>query len=186
MTTHVVELKNLDDLKDLAKVDFYGDWAEAAPSVIDTAKDLINKYHPHLRNYGARIGFLFRKEAPIRSGKHTLGQAQKVTDKMKVMLDYDFIIWVAKDVWDRSTTARRMALLDHELCHCVFGSNGWTIRPHDMEEFVEVIDRWGFWTNNLMRVQEIANKQPPLPGMEDKGTVEAVKVAGLNLEGELS
>jgi hypothetical protein len=157
----------------MSGIEFDGDWAEADDSVIDMAGELVRKYHPWLRT--ARIGFLFRKEAPLAKGRYRLGQAQKVTDKLKAFMDYDFVIWVAKDQWDGLTTERRYALLDHELCHCVWGDNGWTMRPHEIEEFSEIIERWGFWTHALLKVQELAGRQTTLPGMEQTGRLDAVK-----------
>ena len=153
--------------------EFRGDWAEADQSVIDMAAELIHKHHPWLQT--ANIGFLFRKEAPLSKGRYTLGRAQKVTDKLRPFMDYDFLIWVAKDQWDRFTTDRRLALLDHELCHCAWGDNGWTMRPHDIEEFTEIIDRHGFWTPELLHVQDVASRQQALPGFEQRGRLEAVK-----------
>lgn len=157
----------------LDEPEFLGDWAEADPSVIHIAQQMIQAHHPWLRS--AKIGFLYRKEAPLKNGKYTLGQAQKVNSRLQPFMDYDFLIWIAKDAWDRMESARREALIDHELCHCVMGDNGWKVRGHEIEEFSEIIERHGFWTYDLMKVQKIAVEQAHLPGLEPAGGVEAVR-----------
>lgn len=148
-------------------------WSEVTPDVIEMAQDLINQHHKHLRN--ARIGFLFREEAPISNGKYTLGKTQKVTDRLKVFMDYDFIIWLAEDKWSELDKPRKLALLDHELCHCLFDGLTAGMRHHDVEEFVEIIDRHGFWTTDLFRVEQIAKaQQMMLAVLPARGRVEAV------------
>jgi Putative phage metallopeptidase len=161
--------------------EFHGDWAEASQSVVDYAQEIIRKYHPMLEQ--AKIGFLFRIEAQITNGKRIIGKAQKVTPRLKPFMDFDFVIWVAQDEWERAPEARRRALIDHELCHCILGNNGWTIRPHDFEEFNEIIDRHGFWTHDLLHVQEAA-RQEQLPGFAGEGKVETVSVRQFNMLGE--
>lgn len=117
----------------------------ASADVIKIAKDLIGKYHTHL--IYARIGFLFRSEAPVSGGKVTLGKAKLVTAEMKVYADYDFLIWLAKDRYDLMTEEQRTALIDHELCHCLYDDveEKASLRGHDLEEFNCILQRYGFW-----------------------------------------
>lgn len=117
----------------------------ASADVIEIAKDIIGKYHPHLRY--ARIGFLFRSEAPVSGGRVTLGKAKLVTAEMKVYADYDFLIWLAKDRYNLMTEEQKMALIDHELCHCLYDNfeEKASLRGHDLEEFNCILQRYGFW-----------------------------------------
>ena len=78
-----------------------------------------------------------------------LGQASTVPAKMKAYLDYDFIIWIAEKEFERYTEART-ALIDHELCHCIGFEDKWKIRGHDVEEFNEIIERYGLWRSDLI------------------------------------
>lgn len=151
-----------------------GEFRKADSSVIAMANELINKYHTILKH--ANIGILFKDEAPVNKGKTTLGKAVKVSDRMKVYTGLDFIIWLAWDEWERMDDARRYAQLDHELCHCVMGTNGWAIRPHDIEEFTAVIERHGFYTGALWTVERIARGEQ-LPLFEPSGSVVAVEPA---------
>ena len=124
-------------------------WQEASPSVIHLAEQLIRKYHKHLQR--ARIGFIFRKEAQKSGGMNIYGQAKKVSEKEQVYLDFDFIIWVSKEDWERQSDSWCEALLDHELCHCAWGDHGWTMRPHDIQEFTEIVERHGYWNPDLLQ-----------------------------------
>jgi len=153
-------------------------WSEASASVIEMAKELIDEFHPHLKE--ARIGFIFRDEAPVSRGNYTLGKATKVSERMKVLIDLDFVIWIAEDVWEKLDTERRRALIDHELCHCRYDpADGASIRNHDVEEFVDVVERHGFWSCDLLRLESIAKGQKQLKldlGQEQRGEVVKMEV----------
>jgi len=121
---------------------------EVTEDVIKMADELIDLYHESLLD--ANIGIIFRDEAPTTNGRATLGKARKVTAEWKVHLDLDFVIWLAHDEWSCLTDHQRRALLDHELCHCQYYGVDMSakIRPHDIEEFNAVLQRWGFWWPN--------------------------------------
>lgn len=122
-------------------------WEKCNPDVLDMASELIEKYHDSLRY--ARIGFLFREPAPKSNGRVVLGKASKVTDSIKPLLaeELDFIIWFSADVWFNELDDRqRLALVDHELCHCFMEDNEKPVlRRHDIEEFDVIIQRHGTW-----------------------------------------
>lgn len=125
------------------------EWFEVEQDVLDIAEDLIDKYHGPLRE--ARIAFIFRDVAQESGGRKVLGQASKISDKMKAILDYDFLIWISHEDWVTFPYKHRQALIDHELCHCKFdiAEGKASMRPHDIEEFQEIIDRHGFWSESL-------------------------------------
>jgi hypothetical protein len=131
------------------------EWERVPSAVVKLAEELIYEHHPNLLS--ARIGILFRSEAPVSGGKRTLGQASTVNAKWKPLLreEYDFIIWLAADAWlGELTDHQRRALLDHELYHCHLNNEDKAeIRPHDIEEFAEIIQRYGFWRDDLERVR---------------------------------
>jgi hypothetical protein len=142
------------------------EWTEASRDVIATAEEIIRQYHADLRN--ANIGFLFRSEAQSSGDKQVTATASKVSDKLRPFLDYDFIIWVAEDVWKSLTHERRQALIDHELCHCQYiggpGEGKATILHHDIEEFIVIIERYGLWSHDLLNARNALSKavQPTL------------------------
>jgi len=105
---------------------------------------LIDLHHEPLKD--ARIGVIMRSEAPVTGGRITYGKAEKVTTKAQVHVPYDFIIWLANDRYQLLAPFQREALIDHELCHCQWGmASGASLRPHDVEEFTEILERYGYW-----------------------------------------
>lgn len=154
-----------------------GHFYKADPSVISTAREMIQKYHPNLRN--ARIGFLFRDEPTRSQGKFVLGKAMKVSDREKALVDLDFIIWVAYGYWMNRPSEFRMALIDHELCHCDYDEHEEkaSLRGHDFEEFVEIIERHGFWNQGLRSLEgRIRQLKLDLPGDERPARGDVVAV----------
>lgn len=126
-----------------------------APEVEEIANDLIAQYHTHLAS--ARIGYLFREKAERKKvtldgsvERVTQGKAGKVgSKKYEVLCEKDFIIEIAADEWLQASTDLRKYIVDHELCHCAGeedpenGEMVWFTVPHDLEEFVGVVDRHG-------------------------------------------
>jgi hypothetical protein len=130
---------------------------EEAPEVEKVAQKIIGKYHSHLVE--AKIHYLFRKGPWTAQNRETWGKAAKVTGVNHYLTGFDFIITVSRDVWDELTESQREALVDHQLEHCNkdTDSNGnpkFNIIGHDIEDFVSVIDRHGFWTPDLAKVKE--------------------------------
>lgn len=158
-------------------------WEEASPTVLSTARDLIQKYHPSLED--AHIVFLYRSEAAVSSGRLTIGHAQKVSLQLKVLLEgADFIIWVSKPDWERSSNKIREALMDRELTHCVMDDGTASIRPHDIEEFHQIIDRHGLWNKDLSIAAEHIDhsKQLSLPGVSEVTLSSGGKTVTLSAE----
>lgn len=129
------------------------EWEEASPEVLHTANALIRQHHRHIEALDAKICFVFRKEAQMNKGRAVLGHVEKISEKMKVFQDYDFLIWVSRQDWERMTSEQREALIDHELCHIKLGSNGLSVVGHDFEEFYEIIQRHGLWDQRLKRIE---------------------------------
>ena len=144
-----------------------GPWSKANDEVLATARVAIDQWHPELVN--ARIGFMFRDEATKSQGRQVWGQASKVADKMKALVNLDFVVWVAFDIWESLTSDQRLALIDHELCHCQYyaAEEKAVLRGHDIEEFLVVIERHGYWNKSLFRL-ELQNRQLKLDFFGDE------------------
>jgi hypothetical protein len=127
-----------------------------APEVEEIAKSLIPKHHPHLAS--ARIGYLFREKAARRKvtldgsiERVTQGQAGRIgSRKYEVLCEKDFVIEIAADEWQQASDAMRRYIVDHELSHCggeedpeKGGEMVWFMIPHDIEEFIGVVERNG-------------------------------------------
>lgn len=156
-------------------------WEEASKEVIHIAQDLVEKYHPFLMD--ARIGFVFRSEAQVSQGRATVGKVSKISDKMRPVLDLDFLIWIAKDVYEKLDAERRRAVIDHELTHITMGNTGLTLRHHDIEEFHSIIERYGLWTFDLVATKRAIDKgeQMHLEGLAN-GVIRALEMDGVEAD----
>ncbi len=124
--------------------------------VLNTVKDLISKYHTDIAT--ARVGVIWKEKASGDENNKVLATAHKVTDKQHACgVEYDFIIEIASDTWNGLDEKQRVALLFHELCHCgcetdeVSGEHKFIIIKHDLEEFRDVVERYGFWRDSLKK-----------------------------------
>lgn len=142
-------------------------YTEVTPDVLGIAAEIISHHHPALLD--AKIGFIFQDEASKKLGKIVLGTATKISDKQRAAgLDLDFLITIAKDMWQDLSRHQRKALIDHELCHCDFSGGYAKMRGHDIEEFNGIVERYGLWKPDLARFGDVVNEavQDTLPGLE--------------------
>jgi len=123
-------------------------WTEASSEVIAIANELIEQYHPWLKE--ARVGFVFRDEPQKSGNKLVIGKVSKVCEQFKPHMDLDFLIWIAESFYVNMDDDRRKALIDHELCHCGFIDGTARMCSHDIEEFTVVVQRWGLWRPDLI------------------------------------
>ena len=134
---------------------------EPAPEVERIGKEIVERFHPHLR--GVRIEYVFRSKATKRHGKRVAGTARKITGVNALLATPGaqssedlafFLVTIAKDMWLFADDDRKRALVDHELEHCYVeidedGDTNVSIRGHDIEEFASIIGRHGFWSPDL-------------------------------------
>lgn len=145
------------------------EWATAS-FIADTAP-LRNPDHEHLRS--ASIGFLWTNVTNAKKGRMVIGTAEPGAPqgamgkwgRAKAMLQVtdwfgmvpDFIITIDAAWWLQATNAEACALVEHELYHCAqdrdeygapkfnkqTGRPVFTMRGHDVEEFIGVVRRYG-------------------------------------------
>ncbi len=124
---------------------------------------LIAKHHEDLE--GARIGLAWNLTwRPDADGRATLGKCRLVGSLDREFMEFDFIVILLREWWEDAdvTDDHRKALLDHELCHAMQvldkagepkederGRKLWRLRKHDIEEFSEIVDRYGCYTKDL-------------------------------------
>jgi predicted metallopeptidase len=167
-------------------------WSEASPSVLHIAQDLIKTVLPILAAEQVNIAFVFRSVAQKQGERYILGQCTKVPAKFQPYLEYDYIIWLSEEDYMSMDDRAREALIYHELLHCKynFEAGSWGIRPHDIQEFSQVIERYGIWSPDVRKVKDAIDKyeMQTLPGLMhdafDKLTGEAkvVTMTGAELE----
>lgn len=127
--------------------------------------DLIPKYHDHLRT--VRIEYVFNDSVIKTKGKEMLGRAKKKSGLdafLAANVSEDepqpfFVIEISKPAWDLLDSKQKKALVDHELCHCLWDvDKGIYMRTHDVEEFSEIIKRHGLWQPDVELFATIAAK----------------------------
>jgi hypothetical protein len=120
----------------------------AAPQAEAIATVLIGALHAHLAP--AAITYTFRQDMQ-RRGRVRLGVAAKASAKLTYLAGFDFVLDFNWTYWGKLSPLQRVALVDHELTHCVRGpeGQGWAVASHDVEEFASIVERWGLWTPDL-------------------------------------
>ncbi|MEY8688482.1 MAG: putative metallopeptidase, partial [Leptothrix sp. (in: b-proteobacteria)] len=81
----------------------------------------------------------------------------------------DFLVILDREYWLAATDLQREILVYHELCHCQqaidkfgearFDADGlpvWSLRGHDVEEFVSVVQRYGAHNGDLQALVRAA------------------------------
>jgi hypothetical protein len=166
-------------------------------------KEARDNWHDDIHQ--ARIALAWRKELkPDVDGHLVLGKCVKASDLQRELVDWDFVILLNREVWSTTEFDRnkKLALLDHELCHAapvldketlepkydVRGRRVWRIRKHDIEEFQSVVQHHGTYKRDLEKFAEAilkAKNTPPLlkdisevPTSVLKATKNLVKTVG--------
>ena len=93
-----------------------------------------------------------------------LGKCSLATGKWKYLIDKDFVVEVWGKWWDEATDVQKRALLYHELSHIGYKEKGdgeivWKVKEHDVEEFQDVVKKYGPWLKSLEAFKENLNKK---------------------------
>lgn len=95
-----------------------------------------------IRAYGIKIGYVVSDERK-QGEKVTYADCRKVTEVFKAYLPYDFII----TFYERNTgflnENQQKILMFHELQHIDIGEKGLKVRPHDVEDFKNILEKYG-------------------------------------------
>lgn len=165
-------------------------WTRAA--FIDEDAALVNEDHAHLRQ--ADIGFLWTNVPNSRKGRAIIGTAErgqpqgamgkwaKARAEAQVRGWFgevpDFIVTIDALYAAECGDAEFAALVEHELYHCAqehdafgaprfnrYGQPIWTMRGHDVEEFVGVVRRYGADAAGVRDLVDAANRGPEISGV---------------------
>ena len=101
-----------------------------------------------IRDSGATVLYLGSDYAKKSKGRAVYGECERVADKNKWAIPADFLIVVYEPNCAGMDDEHISRLLFHELLHVGIdvdedGVERYSIRPHDLEDFRECIDRWG-------------------------------------------
>jgi hypothetical protein len=134
------------------------------------AKTLVADNHEHLRV--AAIAYLMKKLDPDKEAKlpkrregkkGAMARAISTPQLWHALCGFDFVLVVDELYWRLLGPEQKVALVDHELCHFALDEDGWYVRDHDVEEFKAILERHGFWRQDLQDFVLAAPIQRELP-----------------------
>ena len=101
-----------------------------------------------IRNSDITIIFLSSDATKKEKGNLVQGQCEKVADKYKWGIPCDFTITVFEPNVEGMSEEQLRMLIFHELLHVGIeynadGTETYSVRPHDLEDFKLIIDRFG-------------------------------------------
>ena len=119
------------------------EYAEIAKEIIETEESLTD-----IANSKATIIYLGSDNPKTSKGKAVFGECERVQDKNKWAIPADYTITVFEPNIVGFSREQLRILLFHELLHIKIdfeedGSEKYSTKPHDYEDFKEIIDRFG-------------------------------------------
>ena len=182
-----VGMFGLDDCKSFVPASGVGEWVEA--TFFDPSSPVANPEHDHLAN--AHIAYLWTVVENNRKGKRVIGQCEtgsqgamgkwsKARAEQQVIEWFgsvpDFIITLDAEYCQQCGDAEFMALVEHELYHAaqdvdafgapkfnkMTGQPVFTIRGHDVEQFIGVVRRYGADAAGVRAMVDAANRPPEI------------------------
>lgn len=113
----------------------------------DIAAKVINEYDifENLRDGVCRIGYQYAEGTKTSQGRAVYADTERVRDKYKEFMPYDFIVTFYEGNTCNLGDDVMEHLMYHELKHVGFDreEEKFTIIPHDLEDFRDVIQKWG-------------------------------------------
>lgn len=127
------------------------EYAEIGRELIETEPELA-----YIKNSQVRIGYLSSKHQKISNKKIIFAECEKVQDKNKWAMPYDFTITVFEPNTVKFSEKQKRILIFHELLHVGIERKNrqekYSIVPHDLEDFKLIIDKYG--TNWNVEVED--------------------------------
>lgn len=123
------------------------EYTQIGQALIDEEPEL-----SYIRESEAVILFLTSTHKKMNAGRMVYAQCEKVPDKYRWGIPCDFTITVFDGAVDKFTEEQKRILMFHELLHVGIRSDdtdeSYYVRPHDLEDFKLIIDRYGVdWDN---------------------------------------
>lgn len=92
---------------------------------------------------GCRIAYQYADKEKKSGGKTVYADTTKVSDKMKAIAPYDFLITFYKPSCATLDDKKKKTLMRHELKHIGVKDGKFSIVPHDVEDFEEILKEQG-------------------------------------------
>jgi len=119
------------------------EYTEMAEELIDNLPEL-----QKLKNADVDIGYLVSDKAKKSHGRLVFGECEKVQDKNKWSIPFDFLIIIYDRNCTGMTEEQLRILLYHELLHVgveeTDGETRFYVRPHDTQDFREILEKYGY------------------------------------------
>jgi hypothetical protein len=118
-------------------------YAEIGMELIQTEESLLD-----IKNSDITIAYLSSDAKKMEKGNAVLGQCEKIADKYKWGMPCDMTITIFEPNIVGFTEEQIKILIFHELLHVGIGCNkdnseSYFVKPHDLEDFKEIINRFG-------------------------------------------
>lgn len=117
-------------------------WRELADDLISSDERLL-----HIRESNVAIGYLTSDKERTSQGRDVYGECEKVPDKYRWAIPYDFTIVIYEPNACRFADEQRRILMLHELLHIGIERDGneerYSVRPHDIEDFETILQEHG-------------------------------------------
>lgn len=162
--------------------------------------DILRSHHEALANQDVRIALAWQHTwKPDVDGRVTLGKCKKASDLDRELAPYDFVVILNKEFWvnPKVTADQRCALLDHELCHAAiaYDEHGepkvddrgrviYRVRKHDIEEFRDIVARYGCYKYDLQQFAAALRRAQQLPLEDEKDALIVAAGRGVSADVE--
>ena len=100
-------------------------------------------------NHGVKIGYLKSYENKKASGKTVFAECRIIKGVYTAYLPFDFIITFYQFAISSLTENQLKILMLHELKHIGLNKAGYTLIPHDIEDFSDILSKYGLNWNHL-------------------------------------
>ncbi len=150
---------------------------EAADDLRELGEKLIDAM-PELgiiREFDAKIGYVRSYEAKTSKGMTINAECRKVTGSYTAYLPFDFIVTFFEPNMDYMTENQQKILMLHELRHIGVGEKGLRIEPHSVEDFRDILHRFGIEWNDY------GQDVPDILGGENNGRSQEKQTKGNNV-----
>lgn len=124
------------------------DW-EVAPDLQELGELIINRF-PQLifiKEFNIKIGYVRAYENKSAKGRAVFADCRKITSSYRAYLPYDFLITFYDPCVATLTTNQKKLVMYHELRHIEMTPKGFGVRPHDIEDFEEILRSFGLQWN---------------------------------------
>lgn len=137
------------------------DFEQMAGELIQT-----DKKFEMLKDLEVRICYLMSDKEKRSNGKTVFADTEKVKRKQQTWCHYDFIITFYAPNIISLNEKQLWILVEHELLHCGVepddkGGYICSIRPHDFDDFREIIQEHGVWWSEEQAQPSLFDEEEP-------------------------